>query len=373
MKQWIDAHFEEHKSLLKTFAAIPAPSRHEDARVRFLTELFENMGVKAFTDDAKNVIVPMGLELGGPMCVFSAHIDVVFPDMKPLPVREENGFLYAPGIGDDSANVCALITIIRYIKEMGLKPKAPVVFVFNTCEEGLGNLDGIRMIMRADGGPIKQLVSFDCAFEEGMIVKAVGSERWRVTVKTPGGHSYVDFGRPSAIHELARLITKLVEIPVSDDESKKTTFNVGLIEGGTSINTIAPSASMLYEYRSVDFRMLRSMRDEFLKLVEDSRKDGVEITAELIGERPCDENLDKAAQEALIEKCGRAVESVLGRSPERNSGSTDANIPLSLGIPAVTFGLYSGGGMHTREEWLEIESMRPGLLIGLTLVLETCF
>lgn len=371
MKEWINDHINEHIALLKELAAIPAPSHREDARVRFILDLMRGLQVGAYADCAKNVIVPFGCENGGDFSVYSAHTDVVFPDETPLPVREEAGKLYAPGVGDDTANVAALISIVRFIKEKGLEKeiRSPFMIVFNSCEEGLGNLKGVRQIMKDHGARVRELVSFDCPLEEGVIVGAVGSERWRIRAVTRGGHSYFDFGSPNAIHRMAGLISGLYAQPIPSDGRGKTTFNAGVITGGTSVNTIAQSAELLYEYRSEDRESLAAMRFSLSRLVAEASRDGAEFTAELIGERPCSGGVDTEKLAALAERCESAVFAVTGKRMKRSSASTDANIPLSMGVPAVTFGLYSGAGEHTRGEWLELSSLAPGLEIGLRLIL----
>ena len=373
MKEWIEAHFEEHLDLIKRLAAVPAPSHKEDARVRFLLNELDKMGYEAFSDEAKNVIVPVGAELPGKITCYMAHIDVVFPDEEALPVREEGGRLYAPGVGDDTANVCAILRILAYIREHGLRPTEPLLFVLNSCEEGLGNLKGVRSIMSAYGERIKEVVSFDCSMDEGFVVRAVGSERWRVTAKTRGGHSWGAFGSPNAIHRMAELVTKLYKQEVPVLENARTTYNVGGFTGGTSINTIAPRAEILYEYRSNDRRGLAAMRESFLKLVSEADCAEARFETELLGERPCGGEVDEAAFKTLCERCERAYASVTGEAPNRIAASTDANIPLSMGVPALTFGLYNGEGAHTRGEWLDIESLKPGLLIGLWLVVGSHF
>ncbi len=373
MKAWIESVFPSHYSLLSELASIPAPSHDEWRRAERILCILRGMGAEAYSDGAGNVIAPFGCDGRDDITVYSAHTDVVFGDTSPLPVREEGGRLYAPGVGDDTANVAAMITIIRYIKEHGLRPVRPVMFVFNTCEEGLGNLKGTRRLFEDHAGRIRELVSFDCAFEEGMITRAVGSERWRVTCRAQGGHSYNSFGNSNAIHRLAELIAALYRQPVPRLEGAKATYNVGMIEGGTSVNTIAESASMLYEYRSDDRRALEALRNSFFDTIKQNEAADALFTTELIGERPCGGEVDEDALAALIKRCGAVYASVMGAEPKTTSGSTDANIPLSLGIPAVTFGLYSGEGAHTREEWLDISSLKAGLLIGIRLVTEGYF
>lgn len=370
--QWCDTHAEEQLALLKTLAAIPAPSHHEEQRAQFILDWLRAAGAeRAYMDAALNVVLPFGEVESGGISVFMAHTDVVFPDTAPLPVREEEGRLYAPGAGDDTANVVALMLCAKYLLAGRLQPKQPVLIVFNSCEEGLGNLKGVRRIMADFAGRIKDFVSFDGQCDS-IVHKAVGSERWRVTVSTKGGHSYAAFGNPNAIVHLADLIVKLNCQPLPSAPDTKTTYNVGTIQGGTSVNTIAQNAEMTYEYRSDDAAALERMRQQFLALLKCAGQEDVHFTAELIGERPCDASVPEEEKQRHLARCCQAIAAVTGVSPTLRSGSTDANIPLSLGIPAATFGLYRGAGAHTRQEYVEIDSLLPGLKIGLCLI-TTCF
>lgn len=315
----------------------------------------------------KNVILPFAIEGRNDITVYMAHTDVVFPDTAPLPVREQDGVLYAPGIGDDTANVVGILTCVRYILDHGLKPKEPVLLVLNSCEEGLGNLKGSRQIMTDFAGRIKELISFDGSYRS-MIVRAVGSERWKVSCRTIGGHSYSAFGNPNAIHHLAKLISRFYEQEMPDWEDQKTTYNVGVISGGTSVNTIAQDAEMLYEYRSDDRRALQFMHDQFFRILQESQSSDASFEAELLGERPCGKEIEPDAWNRLLTRCEKEITKASGTAVLRHSGSTDANIPLSTGVPATTFGLYLGGKAHTREEWLNIESLRTGLPIAINLI-----
>jgi len=365
---WCEAHKAEQLALLKELAAIPAPSHHEEKRVEFIKAWLEKNGAKNVTVDAAlNVLLPFG-DCSKPCTVYAAHTDVVFPDTTPLPVREEGDTLHAPGIGDDTANVVALMMIAKYLFEHGCAPKEPVLFVFNSCEEGLGNLKGTRQLFADRPGLIKEFISFDGLYEK-VVDRAVGSERWRITVTTCGGHSYGAFGNPNAIAYLAKLIGKLDVQPVPKVEGRKTTFNFGTISGGTSVNTIAQSAEMLYEYRSDEKACLDQMRAQLNAALDECRCDKADYAVECVGERPCGGNVDPAAEETLLNRCQDAVEAVTGTRPGRRSSSTDANIPLSLGVPATTFGLYIGQGAHTREEWLTTSTIYTGLKIGMLTVL----
>lgn len=363
---WCDEHFAEQLALLKTLAAIPAPSHQEEKRAAFIRDWLIGQGAgEVVIDPALNVIVPFGCEGREDIRVFMAHTDVVFPDTDPLPVREEGGRLYAPGVGDDTANVTGLMLCAKFFLAHPECLKEPVLMVFNSCEEGFGNLKGVRQIMADYAGRVAELISFDLEYTS-MVNRAVGSERWLVRAETCGGHSYSAFGNPNAIACLSELICKLYAQPIPQVPDTKTTFNVGTVRGGTSVNTIAQNAEMTYEYRSDDYACLEQMRKQFLSLVAQSEF----ITIESLGQRPCGNAVPREAQNRLLNRCAAAVEAVTGAAPAFCSASTDANIPLSLGVPATTFGLYLGAKSHTREEYIEIESLKPGLRIALTVMMQ---
>ena len=361
---WCDAQFSEHIALLKALAVIPAPSHHEDHRAAFIKNwLLDNGAERVIIDDAKNVVIPLGWGNAPGLCVM-AHTDVVFPDTSPLPLREENGRLYAPGVGDDTANVAALMLCARFfLTHPDLIPE-PLLIVFNSCEEGLGNLKGVKQIMADYAETISALVSFDCQ-SDCIVSRAVGSQRWQVNVSTCGGHSFSDFGNANAIEKLSALITKLYQQKIPQKEHCTTTYNVGLISGGTSVNTIAQNAQMTYEYRSDDRQCLAVMEQQFHQLLDDAQSPEAAFHTVCIGDRPCGGAVDASVHTTLLQRCSGAIREIYGMTPGFCAASTDANIPLSLGIPAATFGLYRGGGAHTREEYVQIDSLTPGLKIAL--------
>ena len=362
--QWCDAQFPEHLALLKTLAAIPAPSHREELRADFIKNWLIDHGAQTvIIDDAKNVLLPLGRNDAPCLCVM-AHTDVVFPDTTPLPLQEENGRLYAPGVGDDTANVVALMLCAKFFLTHPELIPEPLLIVFNSCEEGLGNLKGVKQIMQDHEGQIHSLVSFDCQ-SDSIISRAVGSQRWQVDVTTRGGHSFSDFGNANAIAKLSELITKLYHQTVPQKENCTTTYNVGMISGGTSVNTIAQNAQMTYEYRSDDRQCLSMMEQQFHQLLKDAQTNDVNFTLTDIGCRPCGGTVDKNRHMALVQRCSEAIQEIYGFTPPLCAASTDANIPLSMGIPAATFGLYRGGGAHTRQEYVEIDSLTPGLKIAL--------
>ena len=346
--RWCDDHFPEQLQLLKDLAAIPAPSHQEHKRVEFIRQWLIRQGAdRVIIDPALNVIVPFGCEGREDLRVFMAHTDVVFPDTEALPVREESGRLYAPGVGDDTANVAGLMMCVKFLLTHPECVKTPMLMVFNSCEEGFGNLKGVRQIMADYAGRVAELISFDLGYN-AIVKRAVGSERWLVRAQTCGGHSYSAFGNPNAIACLAELICQLYQQPIPQIPDTKTTYNVGTIQGGTSVNTIAQSAEMTYEYRSDDHGCLQEMRRQFLELMEQHPA----LSIEPLGQRPCGNAVPQEAQERLLSRCAAVVETITGNTPVFCSASTDANIPLSLGVPATTFGLYLGAGAHTREEYI---------------------
>ena len=363
--RYMDEHAQAALHLLTDLAQIPAPSNHEEQRARFCLEWLRDRGAKsAYIDEALNVIYPVGDTGDNDLMVFMAHSDVVFPDTDPLPLKIGNGRICCPGVGDDTANAVALLTVAGYIAAHHLQPKnCGVLLVINSGEEGLGNLKGSRRIMADFGHRVKEFVTFD-GNASAIVTKAVGSRRYRVTVCTEGGHSYARFGAPNAIAQLSRLITRLYEIEVP--AIGKTTYNVGTVSGGTSVNTIAQEAAMLYEFRSDEREGLAIMQAHFDSIVEEFRQSGMDISTEVVGDRPCGLDVDNST---LAGRAAAAVRTHYGLDPRFTSGSTDCNVPLSMGIPAICPGCVMGAGAHTREEYVEIDSLLPGLKVAAELIL----
>ncbi|MBR6739414.1 MAG: M20/M25/M40 family metallo-hydrolase [Oscillospiraceae bacterium] len=368
IKEYIAAHRGEALELLKTLARIPAPSGHEEVRAEFCLDWLKKQGAKnAYIDAALNVVWPVGCEAGKEITVYVGHSDVVFPDTEPLDLKEDDARIYCPGVGDDTANAVALMMAAKCIASHGLKPcDGGVLLVINAAEEGLGNLKGTRQIMADYGERVKEFISFDSQDDSGVSI-AVGSRRYRVAVETEGGHSFRDFGNRSAIAVLARLIDRLYAIKVPAEG--KTTYNVGTVSGGTSVNTIAQRAEMLYEFRSDRRNALETMEKEFRAALENIREDGISLTVESVGERPCSGDVDEEKLAELMAASSAIYSRHYGKEIRFSSGSTDCNIPLSMGIPAVCVGCCVGKGAHTREEYVEKESLLPGLLVACELIL----
>lgn len=365
---YITEHYEELVSLIKELCAIPAPSHHEEKRAEFCKAWLEAAGARGVSiDRALNVVCPVNLTDDNEIVVFMAHTDTVFPDREPMPLREEGDKLCCPGVGDDTANLACLLLTARYLIQSGKNPSCGILFVANSCEEGLGNLKGCRQLMEDYKGRVKEVISIDGGLG-GIMNKAVGSHRYRIWVKTEGGHSYGAFGNRNAIHLLSSLIASLYTVKVPQNGDSKTTYNVGAISGGTSVNTIAQYAEMLYEYRSDDRECLKKMERMLEKMLDAYRATGIEIGCELLGERPCMGDVDPLSQKDLENRAAAAMERAVGEKPFFHSGSTDCNIPFSLGIPAVCFGAYRGAGAHTREEYIYPESLKTGMSLLLDFI-----
>ena len=373
MEQFIAEHEQEALELLKTLARIPAPSGREEARGQFCRDWLVQQGAEGvFIDAAGNVVYPVEAEGERPLEVFMAHMDVVFPDLEPLPLKEENGRLCCPGVGDDTACLVCLLLVAKYLAgKLGkgealeaLREKG-LLLVCNTGEEGLGNLRGVREICRVYGSRIQSFCTFDSSFGS-VVTKAVGSMRYRIQVETEGGHSFNQFGAANAIEKLAGIIQRLYQIKLPSEG--RTTYNVGTISGGTSVNTIAQHAEMLYEFRSDTAAYLEYMEQKFLEVMEGEKRNGLSLSWELLGQRPCGGNVDPERARRLLRRATEAVERYAGKKPLQKAGSTDCNIPLSLGIPSICVGCYEGKGAHTREEYVETASLKKGYRVAFDMI-----
>lgn len=368
VEQYAAECVSEQEELLRVLGKIPAPSHQEDLRAEFCRDWFLAQGADDVTiDKAKNVVCKYGCDRHESLVVFMAHTDIVFPDLDPLPMREEGRKLFAPGIGDDTSNLVNLMMAFKYLLKNRIQTDCGVLVVANSCEEGLGNLDGCKEIIATYGDRIKGFYSFD-GYMSQCCSKAVGSHRYEVAVKTQGGHSYLDFGRPNAIEILCGLVESLyrVELPAGG----RTTYNVGRIEGGTTVNSIAQEASMLYEFRAESQGSLQVMEKEFSAIVNTHRDRGGEISVRLLGVRPGNGPVPEEELACYTAKSADIISSFFIGEMDYGAYSTDSNIPLSAGILANTIGTVKGGQAHTREEWVDLDSLPDGLKIVLSLMLE---
>lgn len=355
---------------LRELCGIPAPSHYEQQRAAYCKGWLEDHGIHgAYVDEAYNVVYPLNCDGSNAITVFTAHTDTVFPDTEPLPYVEDEENIYCPGVGDDTASVAVLLLAIKYCVEENIQAPNGFLFVLNSGEEGLGNLKGTRQIFEEYAHRITAFISFDallgCIYDN-----CAGSHRYEVTVTTAGGHSFQKFGNANAIIELSKIIGAIDRVQIPLKAGERTTYNIGTIHGGTSVNTIAQNASMLCEYRSTDWECLSYMEQKFAQIFDAAFSDDVAIHVEKVGDRPCNRT-DREAIEAFKARFVPAVKEVVGDITFK-SASTDCNIPLSLGIPALCVGVYRGGGSHTREEWVSKASLPTGLRVALTTILSLC-
>ena len=368
--EFLSAHEQETFDLIETLSKIPAPSGKEELRVEFCKKWFENIGVKnLYVDDALNVVVPYDCDGKDDIVVFMAHTDLVFPDITPLPLKKDGDIWACPGITDDTACLVLLMMVIKYVVQNNLKSDKGILFVANSCEEGLGNLKGTRKIMQDYAGRVTEFYTFDGGYKH-LVNKCVGSHRYEVSFETKGGHSFGAFGNENAIAVMSKLIADLYTCQVPKIDNSRTTYNVGIVEGGTSVNTIAQNAKMLYEYRSDNVECFALMEKYFNEMIEKHKQNpNAKISVTLLGERPCEKGVDYDKLGQMSKEIAEICKKHSGFDCRFDSGSTDANIPMSLGVPAVCVGSYEGGGAHTREEWVKIPSLKTGYKITAETVL----
>jgi acetylornithine deacetylase/succinyl-diaminopimelate desuccinylase-like protein len=342
---------------------IPAPPFHEEARGRELQRLFTEAGLKDVrTDPAGNVIGVRPGKSPRPNLVFSAHLDTVFPEGTGVKVTREGNVLKGPGIGDDCRGLAVMMAVVRALDEAHVETAGTITFVADVGEEGLGDLRGMKQLFHETlKGRIDKFVSVD-GTGFGISHIGVGSNRYKVTFKGPGGHSYGAFGMANPIHAMGRAIARIdaFEVPAQP----KTTFNVGRVGGGTSVNAIPFESWMEVDMRSADPAALKALDNKFhlaLKqaVEEENRRWGgrgaVTVSAELVGVRPA----GQTPSDGPIVTTALGVSRALGLPESLREGSTDANVPMNLGIPAITIGGGgAGAGAHslnedfdTRDSW----------------------
>ncbi|MGC8856366.1 MAG: M20/M25/M40 family metallo-hydrolase [Anaerolineae bacterium] len=350
------AFIEKLLQLAVQIQQIPAPTFAEQARAEFVRQQFMVESLSdVFQDSVGNIYARLpGCGQARPLVV-SAHLDTVFPAETLLQVRREANRIYGPGIGDNSLGVAALLGLVWLLRERGVALEGDLWLVANVGEEGLGNLRGMAAVADRFGKtPCAYLVLEGLALGH-VYHRAIGVQRFRITVQTAGGHSWSNYGEPSAVHELAALITRLTSLPLP--AQPRTTLNVGVIGGGTSVNTLAAEAWCELDLRSESPRTLSLLIGQVQNLIRLASRPGVVIRAEEIGQRPAGEIPVEHPLVRLAERCLLHQ----GLEPVFTSGSTDANIPLSQGIPAIVLGITTGGGAHTLNEFIEVQPVHKGM------------
>lgn len=366
IKEYVLKNKNQMLDTLKELCGIPAPSHYEQRRAEYCKNWLESIGAKGvYIDETLNVIFSINCENSNEITVFAAHTDTVFPDTEPMPYFDDGEKIYCPGVADDTASVVVLMMMAKFFVENNLAPENGIMFVCNSCEEGLGNLKGIRRIFNDFSGRISKFISFDSNLNV-IADKCVGSHRYEVEVLTEGGHSFGAFGNDNAIAKLSEIISEIYKINVPFINGSKTTYNVGIISGGTSVNTIAQNAKMLCEYRSDNRECLEIMQTRFEAIFEEASSQKVQVNVKKVGNRPCS-NIENEKIEELKSIAVPIIEETIEKKVSFVSSSTDCNIPLSLGVPSLCVGVNTHEKIHTREEWVEKESLVLGLEIAIKL------
>jgi tripeptide aminopeptidase len=356
---------------------IPAPPFREHERGRYFAGRFAELGLSdVHTDSEGNVIGFYRGEVDAPLVVISAHLDTVFPEGTDVKVRQAGERLFAPGIGDNVAGLAALIAMIQALNAGEIALRGTVAFVATVGEEGEGDLRGVRHLFSEGrlAGRVSSFVSFDGPGVDFITHQALGSRRYRVTLEGPGGHSWGDFGVVNPVHALGRVVARLAAYPAPAEP--RTTYNVGHIEGGDSVNVIPERAAMDVDLRSTSEGELGRLEEFLLGAINQSvaeenalraaagRK--LKVDVRLIGHRPSGETPAHAALVKAAVEASRA----LGINAVLNRASTDSNIPISLGVPAITIGVGGrSGDAHRLSEWYEPAGREVGYQRALLIML----
>lgn len=337
---------------------IPAPPFGESQRSEFIYNAFRKEGVsQVYIDEVGNVLARFPGNPDRRPLVVTAHMDTVFPQGTSLDISRTAERIYAPGIGDNSIGVACMFGLLWELRLNSADTRLPadIWLVANVGEEGLGNLRGMRKVVEKFSGDVLAYVVI-----EGMVLgqifhRGLEIRRFRLTVETPGGHSWVDYGRPSAIVEISKLVSQLSELPLP--QVPRTSLNVGMISGGTSVNTIAAKASLELDLRSENSRTVETLVRKVEIAAEKANKSDVRVSLEQIGNRPGGKI---PASHPLVRLAGHCLKS-RGIQPQLSAGSTDANIPLSKKFPAICVGVTYGSEAHTSSEYIETGFIPQGL------------
>jgi len=360
VRQALDAIRADDEHTLKDqveLTEIPSPPFKEAVRAAEFARRLKAAGLaEVHVDNEGNVIaVRKGTARGGPVLVVSAHLDTVFPEGTDVKVKVKDNRYAAPGIYDDGRGLASLLSIVRALNQANVHTVGDVMFVGTVGEEGLGDLRGVKALFREHRN-VDGFISFDGIDISRVVYLATGSRRLRITYTGPGGHSFSAFGLPSATHALGRAIAKIADVHTPD--TPKTTFTVGTLKGGTSVNAIAAEAELGLDMRSNSAEELKKLEDRILQIAREAaaeenarwnQKDVIKVEVKLLGDRPAG---SAPIDSPIVQAARRGVQSVGGEVKAIIASSTDSNLPISLGIPAVTLGSGGiGGGAHGPGEW----------------------
>ena len=375
--QWFETNAEAITDEHTRICSVPASPFNEHERAEYLRKKFLELDLSEVEiDEEGNCLGLLNGTSRSPLIVVSAHLDTVFSKDTDFTIVQRENRLFAPGIADDGSGLAALIALAQAIRNERITTEGSILFVGTVGEEGEGNLRGVRHLLTKGrwASLVDAFLSFDGPGVERITNRALGSRRYRVEFVGPGGHSWGDFGLPNPVHAMGRAISRLAAYPAPKEP--RTTFNVGRVEGGTSVNAIPSKASMEVDLRSSAERELRRLDAFFRRAMKDAadeenaaRRAGVaelKLKLDLIGERPTGET---PSDSPLVELAIEATK-MLGFEPRLDQASTDSNLPISLGIPAITIGAGgASGNSHTLDEWYDPRDRDKGLKRGLLVVL----
>jgi tripeptide aminopeptidase len=364
---WLDRNLDWTTAQQIRLTEIPAPSFHEEKRAQAVKEILSAEGLSVFTDKIGNVIGELRGTQDKEVVLLTAHLDTVFPAGTEINVRREGDRLVAPGISDNGSGLAGLLSVAGAMQVAKIKPQRTILFAANVGEEGEGNLRGMRALIDAYLPKLRAVIVLDGSGIDHVTTKALASRREEVVITGPGGHSWSDFGLPNPINALVRGSVRFINTKVPTNP--RTTFNLGQIEGGTSVNSIPYEAKLKVDLRSENedeiTRMEMALRDCIAAGVKDEMDNSrersrgkLEWKINLIGSRPGGE----LPQDSALLVALRAADDAVGNKSRNERSSTDANIPLSMGIEAIAIGAGgNGGGAHSLQEWYEPQGRELGL------------
>jgi len=372
---WLERNLSWINDTQVRLTEIPAPPFQEQARAAAVSQVLAEAGLEVQTDKVGNVIGELRGANEGEVVLLSAHLDTVFPAGTNVKVHRDGSRMTAPGISDNGTGLAALVAIARAIESAHLRPVRTILFAGNVGEEGEGNLRGMRELVDTYRSKLKAAVVLDGSGTDHVTTKALASRRLEATITGPGGHSWSDFGMPNPIDALIRGSVRFINTKVPS--GPRTTFNIGQIEGGTSVNSVPYEAKIKVDIRSENeeelARLESALRESIAAGVRDEMapprdrsKGNLEWKVDLLGSRPGGELSNDAPLLAAL----RAADEVIGNQSRLERSSTDANIPLSQGIDAISIGAGGmGGGAHSLQEWYDTTGREAGLKRALLTVL----
>jgi tripeptide aminopeptidase len=354
---WVDAHATQVAEEAIRICEIPAPTFDEGERAKYVRGRFEALGLKDVTIDAAGNVRGRRPGAGsGPGLAMAAHLDTVFPRGTDVKVKREGTHLHAPGIGDNSVAIASLLAMVEALNAGGVRTAGDLYLASNTGEEGLGDLKGMKAFITDVKHRVAAAIAVEGMKLNRIIHVAVGSRRYKVTYTARGGHSWGHFPSPSAIHILGRAIADISRLEVPKEP--KTTYNVGVIHGGTTVNTIAAEADMLVDMRSIDAGALANLEKQVLEIITHAAKEGDgQVKLELVGDRPAGAI---PVTHPVVQTC-IAVHRILGLQTFTEPGSTDHNVPLAMGLPGVCLSVTEGANEHRLDEYIETGPIPTGV------------